>query len=79
MQKCQIPKFLFDLLWTRCLGYPSASGRPQIQKWQKNKMFLEFLLELREEIDFLETVHFQPRAVPLRLADLTPLPKNYLY
>ena len=35
--------------------------------------------KLREEIDFLETGHFQPRAVRLRLADLTPPPKNYLY
>jgi hypothetical protein len=28
--------------------------------------------KLREEIDFLETGHFQPSAVPLRLADVTP-------
>jgi hypothetical protein len=33
--------------------------------------------KLREEIDFLQTGHFQPRAVPLSPADLTPLPKNY--
>jgi hypothetical protein len=31
-----------------------------------------------EELDFLETCHFQPRAVPLRPADLTSLPKNYI-
>jgi hypothetical protein len=35
--------------------------------------------KLREEIDFLKAGCFWPRAVPLRLADLTPLPKNYLY
>jgi hypothetical protein len=35
--------------------------------------------KLREEIDFLETGCFQPRVIPLRLADLTPPPKNYLY
>jgi len=35
--------------------------------------------KLREEIDFLKTGHFWPRAVPLRLADVTPPPKNYLY
>jgi hypothetical protein len=35
--------------------------------------------KLREEIDFLETGRFQPRAVPLRPADLRPSPKNYLH
>ena len=35
--------------------------------------------KLREEIDFLETGCFRPRAVLLRPADLPPLPKNYLY
>ncbi len=35
--------------------------------------------KLREEIDFLETGHFRPRAVTLRPADLPPAPKNYLY
>jgi hypothetical protein len=35
--------------------------------------------KLSEEINFLETGCFQPRAVPLRPADLTPLHKNYLY
>jgi hypothetical protein len=34
--------------------------------------------KLREEIDFLKTGHFQPRAIIFRLADLTPPPKNYL-
>jgi hypothetical protein len=35
--------------------------------------------KLREEIDFLKTGCFWPtRAIPLRLADLTPLPINYL-
>ncbi len=33
----------------------------------------------REVIDFLETGHFWPRAIPLRPADLTPPPKNFLY
>jgi hypothetical protein len=35
--------------------------------------------KLREEIEFLQTGHFQPRAVPCRLDDLRPLPKNLLY
>jgi hypothetical protein len=35
--------------------------------------------KLREEIDFIKTDLFLPRAVPLRLADLPPPPKNYLY
>ena len=35
--------------------------------------------KLREEIDFLETGCFRPRAVLLRPADLPPPPKNYLY
>jgi hypothetical protein len=33
--------------------------------------------KLREEIDFEETGHFQPRAVSWRPADLKPMPKNY--
>jgi hypothetical protein len=34
--------------------------------------------KLREEIDFLETGHFQPRALTFGLADQIFLPKNYL-
>jgi len=34
---------------------------------------------LSEEIDFLETGHFQPRAVPWRPADLGIPPENYFY
>ncbi len=34
--------------------------------------------KLREEIDFEETCHFLPRAVPWSMADLRPTPKNYL-
>ncbi len=34
---------------------------------------------LLQDIDFLETGHFLPLAAPLRLADLTLPPKNYLY
>jgi hypothetical protein len=34
--------------------------------------------KLREEIDFLETGRFQPRAVTFGLADLILPPKNYL-
>ena len=40
------------------------------------KMLLEF--DFREEIDFLETGRFRPRAVTFGLADLILLPKNYL-
>jgi hypothetical protein len=36
-------------------------------------------MHTEEEIDFLGTVRFQPRAIPLRPADLTPPPKNNLY
>jgi hypothetical protein len=35
--------------------------------------------KLGDEKDFLETGCFQPRAVPWRLADLSPPPKTYLY
>jgi hypothetical protein len=34
---------------------------------------------IREETDFLENRLLLPRAVPWRLADLRPLPKNYLF
>jgi len=34
--------------------------------------------KLREEIDFLETCYFQPRAVPLRPVDLTHIPAQKL-
>jgi hypothetical protein len=36
-------------------------------------------MPLKEEIDFLEKGYFQPITIPLRVADLTPPPKNYLY
>jgi hypothetical protein len=32
-----------------------------------------------EDIDFEETDHFQPGAIPWRLGDLAILPKTYLY
>jgi hypothetical protein len=35
--------------------------------------------KLREEIDFLETGCFRPKAIPWRLANLKPWQKNYLY
>jgi hypothetical protein len=36
-------------------------------------------IKSRDEIDFLQTSCFQPRAIPKRRADLRPPPKNYLY
>ncbi len=35
--------------------------------------------KFRKEIYFLETDHFWPRAIPQRVADLRPRPKNYMY
>jgi hypothetical protein len=34
---------------------------------------------MNSESNFLKTGRFRPRAVPLRPADVTPLPKNYLH
>ncbi len=56
-----------------------ANGSPGPKVSKKGMSHLS-RKKLREEIDFLKTgPGFRPRAVPLRLADVTPLPKNYLH
>jgi hypothetical protein len=62
------PKFKIPLPRLFSLGHKVAKKVCDMPVGQKH----------REEIDFLETGHFWPRAVNFRLADQILPPKNYL-
>ncbi len=90
MWKCQIPKkYFFGRVPARS-GSNILGPTPKLKiplprlfspglKVSKKVCNTPVGQKLREEIDFLETGRFRPRAVTLRPADLPPPPKNYLY
>ncbi len=87
MWKCQIPPKKF-FGWVPARSGSNISGpTPKFKiplprlglKDSKKVCHTPVGQKLREEIDFLETGHFRPRAVTFGSADLILPPKNYLY